>query len=112
MCTRAPIAFRFDSTPTFFFHAEDGIRYLTVTGVQTCALPICFYYTITHQDKQYDLCEMFTLPVGIPNDNPVVNKLLGALHIALGTSYYKTFIPENVVLERQKIGRASCRERE
>src|SRR2546430_12575722 len=24
----------------FFFQAEDGIRYLTVTGVQTCALPI------------------------------------------------------------------------
>src|SRR2546430_11500316 len=24
-----------------FFQAEDGIRYLTVTGVQTCALPIC-----------------------------------------------------------------------
>src|SRR2546430_13080843 len=26
--------------PSFFFQAEDGIRYLTVTGVQTCALPI------------------------------------------------------------------------
>src|SRR5256886_2104009 len=25
----------------FCFQAEDGIRYLTVTGVQTCALPIC-----------------------------------------------------------------------
>ena len=25
---------------TFFFQAEDGIRALTVTGVQTCALPI------------------------------------------------------------------------
>src|SRR5205085_5851335 len=25
---------------TFFFQAEDGIRSLTVTGVQTCALPI------------------------------------------------------------------------
>src|SRR5689334_23169245 len=25
---------------SFFFHAEDGIRYGTVTGVQTCALPI------------------------------------------------------------------------
>src|SRR2546430_11820272 len=25
---------------TFFFQAEDGIRDLTVTGVQTCALPI------------------------------------------------------------------------
>src|SRR6266542_5513958 len=24
----------------FFFHAEDGIRVATVTGVQTCALPI------------------------------------------------------------------------
>src|SRR5690606_40106845 len=24
----------------FFFHAEDGIRYFHVTGVQTCALPI------------------------------------------------------------------------
>src|SRR2546430_2473396 len=28
-----------------FFQAEDGIRDLTVTGVQTCALPI-FYYSI------------------------------------------------------------------
>src|SRR5690349_22347627 len=25
----------------FFFQAEDGIRDLYVTGVQTCALPIC-----------------------------------------------------------------------
>src|SRR2546430_10178903 len=30
-----------DSSPFFFFfQAEDGIRDLTVTGVQTCALPI------------------------------------------------------------------------
>src|SRR5690349_25132070 len=26
---------------SFFFQAEDGIRDLYVTGVQTCALPIC-----------------------------------------------------------------------
>ena len=25
----------------FFFQAEDGIRDWSVTGVQTCALPIC-----------------------------------------------------------------------
>src|SRR5438046_10470300 len=25
----------------FFFQAEDGIRFWSVTGVQTCALPIC-----------------------------------------------------------------------
>src|SRR5207248_4711010 len=28
-----------------FFQAEDGIRARTVTGVQTCALPICMRYT-------------------------------------------------------------------
>src|SRR2546429_6047188 len=27
----------------FFFQAEDGIRDVAVTGVQTCALPICFF---------------------------------------------------------------------
>src|SRR5690606_40970888 len=27
--------------PCFFFQAEDGIRDFHVTGVQTCALPIC-----------------------------------------------------------------------
>src|SRR5205085_6621873 len=29
-----------ESACFFFFQAEDGIRDLTVTGVQTCALPI------------------------------------------------------------------------
>ena len=30
----------------FFFQAEDGIRDHCVTGVQTCALPICIYLYI------------------------------------------------------------------
>src|SRR2546430_8469902 len=30
----------------FFFQAEDGIRDLTVTGVQTCALPICDLFAL------------------------------------------------------------------
>src|SRR2546430_1250097 len=33
----------FNATPlpiVFFFQAKDGIRFLAVTGVQTCALPI------------------------------------------------------------------------
>src|SRR5256886_12392616 len=34
---QAPVSCSLD----FFLQAEDGIRYLTVTGVQTCALPIC-----------------------------------------------------------------------
>src|SRR2546430_2429620 len=31
---------RAEGDEKFFFQAEDGIRDLTVTGVQTCALPI------------------------------------------------------------------------
>src|SRR5207245_6814553 len=31
----------------FFFQAEDGIRDATVTGVQTCALPICLVHLPT-----------------------------------------------------------------
>src|SRR5271169_890325 len=34
---------RVSSMSFFFFQAEDGIRYATVTGVQTCALPISKY---------------------------------------------------------------------
>src|SRR2546427_712785 len=46
----------------FFFQAEDGIRDLTVTGVQTCALPIS---TTTREQE--------TLP--LVRDRPVVHRL-------------------------------------
>src|SRR2546430_13083189 len=36
----------------FFFQAEDGIRDLTVTGVQTCALPIYVYIRDTPSATQ------------------------------------------------------------
>src|SRR3989475_8332811 len=37
----------------FFFQAEDGIRDLTVTGVQTCALPISFQVFGRYQGNFY-----------------------------------------------------------
>src|SRR5256885_12402804 len=38
----------------FFFQAEDGIRDYKVTGVQTCALPICSYvYTMPALLNEY-----------------------------------------------------------
>src|SRR5207245_8341726 len=37
---------RFVSLSAFFFQAEDGIRDATVTGVQTCALPISRTYAV------------------------------------------------------------------
>src|SRR5205085_7929079 len=38
----------------FFFQAEDGIRDLTVTGVQTCALPIFPLLVIQVPNKTKD----------------------------------------------------------
>src|SRR3712207_4973203 len=36
----------------FFFQAEDGIRDIGVTGVQTCALPILNWSALGHKDGQ------------------------------------------------------------
>src|SRR2546430_8308174 len=38
----------------FFFQAEDGIRDLTVTGVQTCALPISQVETLERRLRERD----------------------------------------------------------
>ena len=35
----------------FFFQAEDGIRDYEVTGVQTCALPICLVAPVKAPDS-------------------------------------------------------------
>src|SRR5690606_40745428 len=38
----------------FFFQAEDGIRDFHVTGVQTCALPICHLFYETKAEHTQD----------------------------------------------------------
>src|SRR2546430_8354085 len=87
----------------FFFQAEDGIRDLTVTGVQTCALPI----SVGHMG----------LTVLLP-----LLKLLATMYIALVFFILFVLVPilllariplkpfVQVALEPE-IGRASCRER-
>src|SRR2546427_8470927 len=45
----------------FFFQAEDGIRDLTVTGVQTCALPILTTAGVLKQLEK-DIQEIFNTP--------------------------------------------------
>src|SRR3712207_7449953 len=44
----------------FFFQAEDGIRDIDVTGVQTCALPICATYALS---SQYDAPARFKVTI-------------------------------------------------
>src|SRR2546429_4758641 len=41
----------------FFFQAEDGIRDVAVTGVQTCALPIFRHSGRTSRDEPYGAVE-------------------------------------------------------
>src|SRR5690349_23518763 len=55
VCSSASVVRSVDWLPTrtvcflfFFFQAEDGIRVLYVTGVQTCALPIFAAFSHAH----------------------------------------------------------------
>src|SRR5690349_22311475 len=88
----------------FFFQAEDGIRDLYVTGVQTCALPICLRGS---EWRAWGMAELMSdlaphpadmeegpRPVGRvpPHNLDAEASLLGAMLLS-------------------KIGRASCRER-
>src|SRR2546430_5130070 len=86
----------------FFFQAEDGIRDLTVTGVQTCALPICL---------EPDLRQVRAAIEAIAPH-------LNAGHLVILKSTAPPYTTEAVVAPALasggrpiEIGRASCRER-
>src|SRR3989440_9022901 len=85
----------------FFFQAEDGIRDLIVTGVQTCALPIStrrFLELAGFYDRQRADFGYFITPDFIEQRQPVrITDLLSGL--------------PGVSLVQTEIGRASCRER-
>src|SRR5256886_6587353 len=92
------------SLSIFFFQAEDGIRYLTVTGVQTCALPI------------YVAARLRSIA---PPDHLVISQSTQQ-HIApfYSTERLESFVlrgrAEPVVAHRviaPEIGRAACRGR-
>src|SRR2546430_8680714 len=86
----------------FFFQAEDGIRDLTVTGVQTCALPICLpIFTTTSAGNQ--------------NARGVV-VVEEDFSRAARDGFARRLTPEEEERRQgfsgsHKIGRASCRER-
>src|SRR5256886_11629386 len=84
----------------FFFQAEDGIRDLTVTGVQTCALPI-LVLEINGGDAVLAREHAGDVVVGDKtHSGKAASQLatIGALEL-------------QSLLELIQIGRASCRER-
>src|SRR3712207_8765634 len=58
----------------FFFQAEDGIRDIGVTGVQTCALPISLEVVgqLAHRDRRLHQSRLDDLADAIPEGFPVV----------------------------------------
>src|SRR2546421_6371252 len=86
----------------FFFQAEDGIRDLIVTGVQTCALPIFL------REQKLSATQLVDPTTAIR-----IGKLVAAeatLVVTVNES------PKSVeayaqLISTEKIGRASCRER-
>src|SRR5256885_12482398 len=85
----------------FFFQAEDGIRDYKVTGVQTCALPICHGV-----DDAFDTAHMLFVHL---RGLQVLSELRGEL-VDHGRDPAHLAHLADLLLE-VKIGRASCRER-
>src|SRR5690606_40042024 len=91
----------------FFFQAEDGIRDFHVTGVQTCALPI-FHCNLEAENAVVQVINYgHSIP---PEELPYIFDMFYTVDKARtereGSSGIGLFIAKN------KIGRASCRERE
>src|SRR5207237_1547557 len=93
------------SSPSFFFQAEDGIRYSSVTGVQTCALPISDDFKQCGADVVVQVFrrEFFLAEAGKAGTD-VGSELVQRVGID-SVGQHKSL---RSVLE---IGRASCRER-
>src|SRR2546430_13021242 len=87
----------------FFFQAEDGIRDLTVTGVQTCALPILLPLGAVARTT------MCANPIRILQPNVTQEEALRAFSSAGASALYWRI--RSGPLRRIEIGRASCRER-
>ena len=89
----------------FFFQAEDGIRDTSVTGVQTCALPI-YEENLTQRWQGSDAAEQIgaILPMGAL----FVAVYRGLPGLKRGGDRLYAFVRDN---RYRQIGRASCRER-
>src|SRR5256886_9194557 len=95
-------AIAFHCLSLFFFQAEDGIRDLTVTGVQTCALPISV--------RLLPLLLLGTLAIGADSPPRFESSVLPVFKAKCLACHSSSAKQGGLSLETQ-IGRASCRER-
>jgi len=57
---------------------------------------VFFEYALQHADQTYQLTEQIKFPLPL-QDTPEQQRSLRALHLALGVSYYKIFLPPRIV---------------
>src|SRR5207245_5283859 len=93
-----------------FFQAEDGIRDATVTGVQTCALPIYHQAFTVQATGQLTSADAYgpmivTYRHGSPVRLESLGRVIDSVEDDKSASWY------NSGNGAEQIGRASCRER-
>src|SRR5205085_6328236 len=93
-----------------FFQAEDGIRDLTVTGVQTCALPI---WDVLMLRLFRNLFKKTSRPAERSRQfRPTVERLEAREVMSVSASEQLfIYLLNRARHDPQEIGRASCRER-
>src|SRR5262249_58028228 len=92
----------------FLFQAEDGIRDWSVTGVQTCALPIWLTTFTDAPAYEHARQELNTFVNALMID--VAAPVAEAAGLAGMLGRARDFLTNQI--EAGEIGRASCRERE
>src|SRR5947209_11227770 len=90
------------SSNSFFFQAEDGIRDIGVTGVQTCALPISHFRFNNAVLEQYGAAAVIAAAARQPGGQVGMHNNPSFLWQAEYAAH---------AFSRSQIGRASCRER-
>src|SRR5260370_18771631 len=88
----------------FFFQAEDGIRDSSVTGVQTCALPIYQHRLLRGDGGAGDA--LYREEGGAGDRQLLLLRAMGLALLLSARLQHRRQLPR-----RKEIGRASCRER-
>src|SRR5207245_4099807 len=84
----------------FFFQAEDGIRDATVTGVQTCALPIFLYQRSAHHGGRPE-------SLGFPFRAAAVDQTVDKADAAQGAGHRLRRFPDGAAArsEERRVGK-------
>src|SRR3712207_9539866 len=81
----------------FFFQAEDGIRDIGVTGVQTCALPILAQMVTKQGGIQWVIEKIQTMVVGRKSAKFGIGMLVGLTDIAVANNTVAIIINGEIV---------------